>query len=122
MDVSELDRAARACAAVVSEVTEGDLAALAGDRTVGDLIDELVTRASALGTALGAGPPVPDGAPEPPDAYGGGLERPLRRSVRRLVIAAGGGPSDPRVEAGLADLTRDLAAAAAAISGALGLD
>ena len=122
MDVSDLATAAHECAAVLSEAAEGDLAALVGDRTVGDLIDELVTRASALGAALGAGPPVLDGAPEAPDPYGGGLEQPLRRSVGRVLAAAGGGPSDPRAVADLADLARDLAAAAAGIARALGLD
>lgn len=121
MDTADLDRAAREYEAVLSEAAVADLAALVGDRGVGALTEELIGRVSTLATALGAGPPPTPAGAGSPDLYGGGFERPFRRAVRRLGSAARGAPSDPRAEADLAGLTRDIDAGAKALGLALGL-
>ncbi|NMD54713.1 MULTISPECIES: hypothetical protein [Tsukamurella] len=120
MDTSDLDRAAGEYAAVLSEAAEADLATPVGDRTVGDLTDQLTARASALGAALGAGQPPLDGA-APLDAYGGGFERPFRRAVRRLASAAAGASPDEAARAEIAALVRAVDDGAIAVSRALGL-
>lgn len=129
MDTVDLDRAARDYAALLSEAAAADLAAPAGEHTVGGLTDDLIGRIAQLATALGAGPsPSPDGAAEgasggggSPDLYGGGFERPFRRAIRRLGLAAESAPSDPRAATDLAALTRDIDAGARALGRALGL-
>ncbi|MEC4611664.1 hypothetical protein [Tsukamurella tyrosinosolvens] len=120
MDTSDLERAVREYAAVLSEAAEADLAAPVGERTVGGLTGELAARASALAGALGAAAG-PDGAPGPPDSYGGGFDLPFRRALRRLAAAAGAAPSDPGTECELADLTGAVEDGAGALTRALGL-
>ncbi|MBS4100363.1 hypothetical protein [Tsukamurella paurometabola] len=120
MDTSDLDRAAREYAAVLSEAAAADLSASAGDRTVADLTDALIARASALAAALGAVPPPPENA-GPPDAYGGGHERPFRRALRRLAAAAAAAPGDDAAAAELGALARAIDEGALGVSAALGV-
>lgn len=122
MDASDLDRAAQEYAAALSEAGQADLATPAGQHTVGGLTEALIARVSALAAALGTAPPAPDGASGPPDAYGGGFERPFRRAARILSAAVAGAPSEPGAERELADLVRAVDAAAVAVSRAMGLD
>ncbi|BDD81808.1 hypothetical protein TPB0596_15710 [Tsukamurella pulmonis] len=120
MDTCDLHRAAEEYVALLSEAVSADLAAPAGERTVGELTAALAESASGLASRLGTAPSVvPDGA-GPPDLYGGGYERAFRRAVQRLRAAAAS--SDGRACDELADLIREIDSGAVALREALRLD
>lgn len=120
MDTSALRRAAEEFAALLSEAAEGDLALPAGERTVGDLAQNLTARTLALAAGVGA-PATPVPAPTRSDGDGGGFDRPFRSAVRALESAAAAAPSSMPAPAALATLEGDIAEGARRIGRALQL-
>jgi len=121
MDTSDLHRATEDLAALLSEAAEADLAAPAGERTVGDIAQSLAARARALAAEIDARAPVAP-APRSSDRDGGGFERPLRYAVRSLEsVVAAAAPLDRTASAALADLARDVEEGAVLVGRALGL-
>ncbi|TWS26152.1 hypothetical protein FK268_02585 [Tsukamurella sputi] len=120
MDTADLHRATEEFAAFLSEAAEADLAAPAGECTVGQLAGSLTARAQALAAEIDPGAPAAP-APRSSDRDGGGFERPLRYAVRSLTSAAAAAPLDEATRAALTDLVRDVEDGAALVGRALGL-